>query len=549
MDSVSDVCGICLSDDGKAIRGWIDSCNHYFCFVCIMEWSKVESLCPMCKQRFSTIRRPPKEGVFLSERIVNVPVRNQVYHPLGNSMIGPSDPYAEVRCTECHSTADENLLLLCDLCDSAAHTYCVGLGVTVPEGDWYCHDCAVSRDDHSNSQTDIDGCNQNFSKSFGTKVAETHVSIFDIVRESDTPEGDVSPSIVTQRGTCSASRVRETCIAQRDTSAASRVSDATVTQRDTSAASRVRDTSAASRVSDPSARTLRRCRNVQVRIQALRENWSALRSGSVRFSSSLLDSCGKRNTKNSNGAIISDRLSLSRSSPSMSSQQITSMDSVSGDTFSSRGSYDIDRAWKMLDIAKSLQRAPKGTHNDHQDSTYPFTKRHSPKEANNITSTFSVPKNKAFTGTDLGNVKIEKSYNCRTSEKEKPSKETIKERVKVNASQKHGGKIEQPCFSGGLTNSKDGTDGSACPITLVNSAPGCSEVSCGRPEFGVSLLSKVGTPIGRGELEKELAEGTTRKDDAKSEVQSLVKLNLKLLNRDKKLGMVFDSFFFYQYGF
>ncbi|OMO69961.1 Zinc finger, RING-type [Corchorus olitorius] len=78
-DSDSDICGICLSDGGRgAIRGKIDSCDHYFCFVCIMEWAKVESRCPMCKRRFTAIRRPPKEGVFATERLVNVPQRDQV---------------------------------------------------------------------------------------------------------------------------------------------------------------------------------------------------------------------------------------------------------------------------------------------------------------------------------------------------------------------------------------------------------------------------------------------------------------------------------------
>lgn len=78
VDFDSNCCGICLLEDDRAIRGWVDSCDHYFCFVCIMEWAKVESRCPMCKRRFSTIRRPPKPGVFPSERIVNVPVRDQV---------------------------------------------------------------------------------------------------------------------------------------------------------------------------------------------------------------------------------------------------------------------------------------------------------------------------------------------------------------------------------------------------------------------------------------------------------------------------------------
>lgn len=79
-DESEDCCGICLSESGNGgiSRGYIDSCSHYFCFLCIMEWAKVESKCPLCKRRFSNIRRPPKPPVFASERVVHVPVRDQV---------------------------------------------------------------------------------------------------------------------------------------------------------------------------------------------------------------------------------------------------------------------------------------------------------------------------------------------------------------------------------------------------------------------------------------------------------------------------------------
>ncbi|GAB4855625.1 hypothetical protein Ancab_024246 [Ancistrocladus abbreviatus] len=40
----------------------------------------------------------------------------------------------------------------CDLCDSPAHTYCVGLGWEVPEGNWYCEDCRPSALGNSYSQ-------------------------------------------------------------------------------------------------------------------------------------------------------------------------------------------------------------------------------------------------------------------------------------------------------------------------------------------------------------------------------------------------------------
>ena len=72
------MCGICYVDGRRVIRGELDCCAHYFCFVCIMAWSRVESRCPFCKARFRTIRRPPVPGRFPDERIVSVPERNQV---------------------------------------------------------------------------------------------------------------------------------------------------------------------------------------------------------------------------------------------------------------------------------------------------------------------------------------------------------------------------------------------------------------------------------------------------------------------------------------
>lgn len=54
-----------------------------------------------------------------------------------------TDPYLHVVCTECQEAGDERLLLLCDGCDAAAHTYCVGLGRSVPRGDWFCNLCSI----------------------------------------------------------------------------------------------------------------------------------------------------------------------------------------------------------------------------------------------------------------------------------------------------------------------------------------------------------------------------------------------------------------------
>lgn len=68
-------------------------------------------------------------------------------------MVG-ADPSANSTCSVCSCTNDEDLLLLCELCDVAAHTYCIGLGTTVPEDDWFCKDCATSKEEHSRCQVD-----------------------------------------------------------------------------------------------------------------------------------------------------------------------------------------------------------------------------------------------------------------------------------------------------------------------------------------------------------------------------------------------------------
>lgn len=44
-------------------------------------------------------------------------------------------------CPICNSAEREDILLLCDGCDTAYHTHCIGID-HIPEGDWYCMECA-----------------------------------------------------------------------------------------------------------------------------------------------------------------------------------------------------------------------------------------------------------------------------------------------------------------------------------------------------------------------------------------------------------------------
>ncbi|CAA6670684.1 unnamed protein product [Spirodela intermedia] len=298
-------CGICFAEERRSIRGWIDCCDHYFCFVCIMEWAKIESRCPLCKQRFGSIRRPGVPGVFFRERIVHVPVRNQVQ--LFDNATEDDDPYANINCSICHNSADENLLLLCDLCDSSAHTYCIGLGFTVPEGDWYCPDCTVSRKEQSRMQDDDHHSDELLCRvSINTTEADPLVSIFDIVHD----EG-------------SSNTLRES----RAQALRRVVGDSRPTSR------------------RAGARTLHQHRDRHQRIQLLRENWSKFQSGSMDFRSSSASACGassgrehKPGHRHSTGNV----------------EAVTRFKSPEVKVCTS--SYDVDRAWKMLEIAKPMKR-------------------------------------------------------------------------------------------------------------------------------------------------------------------------------------------------
>ena len=49
-------CGICLDELSASTQAQINSCDHIFCFECILKWSKVgENKCPMCKKLFKKI--------------------------------------------------------------------------------------------------------------------------------------------------------------------------------------------------------------------------------------------------------------------------------------------------------------------------------------------------------------------------------------------------------------------------------------------------------------------------------------------------------------
>ncbi|KAL6182975.1 hypothetical protein ACLB2K_044386 [Fragaria x ananassa] len=562
-DSPPDRCAICFLDDGKAARGKIDCCDHYFCFLCIKEWAKTESRCPICRRRFNSIRRPPKVGVFVRERVVKVPVRDQ------GDKSGHVDAYEEVACNVCSSMTDDHFMLLCDLCDGAAHTYCVGLGYTVPEGDWFCNDCIASRPELANGNGE-DECGMIPTEA----VPVPCVSVSDIVREPNFS--------VVQRPVRITPNSNQSLVGAQ-------------VGRPAKAPPRVASISAES-----AARTLDRCRNVQTRIFTLRENWNGFRSGALSFPASSSKSKAGCSGSQGNGVMSLERSSQTESSLSPSRQELE----IRGGC----DPHDIAKAWKMLERAKPKQcihkknssgvqllqfsklpfsrtsalkeqtsanpcpyrsgqqqasfstgcqqnevgcgsreivktwkimdRAKLKQHVDESTSSalkLPSRKANASHEASNVNSSFNTLKGQQLGAPNQGRPEMEKVYKGKERQPRVTTQEAVESILGISCSNSSPGLFiapyprnmnrsaslqkNQPALS--MVNEQNG---SASSLT-----EGTSNSFCGKPELSTSSS---------GNLEEVSVESRARKvdDEAKSEIQSLVKMNLKLLSKDQRLG-------------
>lgn len=580
-------------DEGKSIRGQIDSCDHYFCFVCIMEWAKIESKCPMCKRRFTSIRRPPKDGVFPRERFVVVPKRDQIYGGFGIASSRTADPYAYVRCNVCQGTTYESLLLLCDLCDTASHTYCVGMGNAVPEGDWFCHDCTVLRDEHDNAEIETDtetvfgdgsvsevvvqnsdsehnnaetvaeivnfGGSQEVVENSGSERS-TVETVSDIVRTggnqnivecsgpdcigADTiinshemPPGDAGFALF--EIVSSIPHPKESFYRFWNSHPVSPRRGIVVLDNATSRNGRT-DQKTADNSTELGARTLRRCRYVQDRIQAIRENWSALQNNSLRFSSIPVESGTKHRKRHNVSEVSQERSGQPCPSTSGSGQHLRSQDGSSCD------SHDVEKAWKMMKTAKSMLRKSERASNVCKSSKNLNIKVNASKQAMNTRSSLhdaerqqpgnrsvmSDRRNQNTAMTVESSERLQSTYSTGLAQSPGNGKGNIQNQSNVYNFK--GARLMGKSICGG-SSSIPNMQGDSSSINLTGPVPGTSYSHIGEHDV-LPSSSKIVDPEG-----KVLAESEARKyDHAKCEIQSLVKLNLKCLSRDKRLE--YDAF-------
>ncbi|XP_042242996.1 uncharacterized protein LOC121880040 isoform X2 [Homarus americanus] len=134
----AETCAICLG----RMRGEVgspDSCEHVFCFICILEWAKTNATCPQDRKTFKVVH---VREVFGGPIEREVPIEKQKAEVITFPEEEDNPTYCEV-CNECDR---EERLLLCDGCDLGYHLECLDPPLTqVPVEEWFCPCCSHAR--------------------------------------------------------------------------------------------------------------------------------------------------------------------------------------------------------------------------------------------------------------------------------------------------------------------------------------------------------------------------------------------------------------------
>ncbi|XP_054246693.1 PHD and RING finger domain-containing protein 1 [Indicator indicator] len=132
-DEDGENCPICLNTFRDQAVGTPESCSHYFCLDCIVEWSKNANSCPVDRILFKNINIRAHFGGKILKKI---PVENTKTQ--GDD--GEEDP---TFCEVCGRSDREDRLLLCDGCDAGYHMECLNPPLSeVPVDEWFCPACA-----------------------------------------------------------------------------------------------------------------------------------------------------------------------------------------------------------------------------------------------------------------------------------------------------------------------------------------------------------------------------------------------------------------------
>jgi PHD-finger len=352
----------------------------------------------------------------------------QVYHPLGVESTAINETHLNPHCTVCNSSANETYLVSCALCNSTFHTSCVGLGAVIPEDEFYCSDCQTCREEYSKTHPAHDD-SQYVDQETREKIRKIRrgydsISIADIVAD-----------------------IRGEDMANRPSNA-------------------------------QSARIGGRRELLELRVDALRESWPALGSGSVTYQ---------------------DVLSQFPITESMRQNNPAAPTSSAGRENHSRESHDVERAWEKME--KAMLDLPKKTL---KQTSRSFTMVRNPESI---------------------------AHRRPPMRKSRPYGESVSApHLNHQVPQPNGGFGKFSSTSHALSGSRDQRQkGPMHGVPLGASSRA--------PQMGASLLMRgVSFTIEKREC--------ARFEDAKAEIQSLVKNGLSALPKDKrKLGIILSFLF------
>ncbi|MCJ1480706.1 hypothetical protein MMC06_000861 [Schaereria dolodes] len=122
-------------------------CGHNLHDDCLKPWVERANSCPICRQSFNQVELSIRVGAALGPVVSSYAVddRTQVADVDPSMLIEELDDEPESQpCPMCGDDDNEDVLLLCDGCDMAYHTYCIDLD-SVPAGHWFCETCIIQR--------------------------------------------------------------------------------------------------------------------------------------------------------------------------------------------------------------------------------------------------------------------------------------------------------------------------------------------------------------------------------------------------------------------
>ncbi|KAM8861838.1 uncharacterized protein phrf1 isoform 1-T2 [Synchiropus picturatus] len=149
-DEDTDKCPICLNSFSVQPVATPESCEHYFCLDCILEWAKNANSCPVDRISFNSIYLRKSYGGKVQKVItVRKPVKEVQDDVLNVDL-------EQTNCEVCGTSDREDRLLLCDGCDAGYHMECLTPPLdAVPIEEWFCPECVANNLHQRGSAEDV----------------------------------------------------------------------------------------------------------------------------------------------------------------------------------------------------------------------------------------------------------------------------------------------------------------------------------------------------------------------------------------------------------